>query len=94
MAKAYTQKVVYYGLNEHGRVSWFDPINKACVAYANAGISIQTIASWTHLTVAQVIYRLRKKGVSVCNYRNGEGPRAEAVRARHQHQLEGAWKVG
>lgn len=94
MAKNQKRKIHYLGLNEHNRISWVDPINKACKFWALNGVHIATIARWTHLTIHQVVYRLQKLGISVCDYRRGEGPRAEALRSRYQTSLEKAWKVG
>jgi hypothetical protein len=88
------RKIHYLGLNEHHRISWVDPINKACKFWADAGLSIATIARWTHLTKGQVIYRLRKLGISVTGYRNGEGARAAKLHAQYEASLQKAWKAG
>jgi hypothetical protein len=91
MSKKKGRKTVYLGLNEKGRISWYDPINRTCLAYARYGIAIQTIAEWTHLTPSQVMYRLRKMGMSVLDYRKGTSEQAKVVHDRYQKQLRRAW---
>lgn len=70
------KKSTYLGLNDHHRISWDDQYNRVCVVLANLGFSIETIASHTGLTRPQVIYRCRKRGLSVMDYRNGNSTRA------------------
>lgn len=82
--KARKSRLTHLGLNEHGRISWNDYYNRACVHWARNGLSIQTISRWTGLTVNQVVYRCRKKGLSVTDYRNGKSARAMTLYNQYQ----------
>lgn len=77
------QKSTYLGLNSHHRISWNDPYNRTCIALAGKGFSIDTIARTTGLTKGQVIYRLRKKNLSVMDWRNGVSVRAIAALSQY-----------
>jgi hypothetical protein len=77
------RKATYLGLNEHHRISWTDDYNRICVTLAKLGFSIVTIARHTGLTQNQVVYRLRKRGLSVMDYRNGVSAKALAVLNSH-----------
>lgn len=69
----------YLGLNDHHRVSWNDEYNRVCITLARLGFSIATIAHHTGLTQSQVMYRCRKRELSVTDYRNGTSSKAIVV---------------
>ena len=79
---------VYYGLNKSRRIQWDDHFNRICITLANLGFHVDTIAANTGLTKSQVMYRCRKKGLSVTDYRKGTSTRAMTILNRYTLSLK------
>ena len=69
----------YRGRLQNGRIGWKLKENCSCMALAKKGFSLLTIADHTGLTVSQVVYRLKKVGLGVRDYRNGETHDAQII---------------
>lgn len=50
-----------------------------CLMLARFGMELKTIAGFTHMSVGQVHYRLKKLGVKVTDFRRGHGVYAQMV---------------
>ena len=88
------RKATYVGLNDHWRVSWNDEYNRICITLARLGFSIATIAAHTGLTQSQVMYRCRKRELSVMDYRNGTSTKAQAVLGHYAGALKAHQQAG
>lgn len=50
-----------------------------CAMLAEFGMELKTIAGYTHLSIGQVSYRLKKLGIRVKDFRQGRGKYARMV---------------
>lgn len=68
-----------------------------CLMLASFGLTVKTIAAYTHLSPSAVVYRLKKFNIRTTEFRNGRGPFAalvfEGLKRRAAKQLDDSLRI-
>ena len=83
MAKSRKKSKSRVGLKENGRIGWSMDANRICMNMVKNGFAAKLIQEYTHLTLGQIMYRMKARGLNLTAYRSGKSPRALVLLTRY-----------